>query len=166
MTNEQHNKYLAYTFFGHAGFQMLMLLFMAAIFSIVFFIPEEPGKPEPPREFFAIMIAFVSVFYLIFTLPSVVAGYALLKRKSWARLASIIAGVVSAMNVPVGTAACVYSLWFFLGDNWKEIYQEKADQFREDRRQIPYGAESQQAAYEAEQRQKEAFNMHEPPDWR
>ncbi|MFN0278623.1 MAG: hypothetical protein ACKVRN_08475 [Pyrinomonadaceae bacterium] len=165
MTNEQHNKYIAYTFLGHAGFQLLMLLFMAAIFSFMLFIPEEPGA-KLPGGFFAIMIAFFSVFYLAFTLPSVVAAYALLKRKPWARIASIVAGVVSAMNVPIGTAACVYALWFFLGDNWKEVYPDNLAQSVENRRQISYGAESQQAAYEAEQRQEKAANRYEPPDWR
>ena len=166
MTNEQHNRYIAYTFFGHAAFQLLMLFVMAAFFSMIFFIPIEPGKPGPPKEFFAMMIGFFSIFYLFFTVPSVIAGYALLTRKSWARLASIIAGVVAAMNVPIGTAACIYSLWFFLGDNWKAIYAEKADTLREEYPQISYGAESQQAAYEAEQRLRETFRTREPSDWR
>ncbi|MEO6051328.1 MAG: hypothetical protein ABIP78_08355, partial [Pyrinomonadaceae bacterium] len=128
MTNEQHNKYIAYTFFGHAAFQLLMLLFIAAIFSLVIFSPTEPGNPGPPKEFFGMMIAFMTIFQFLFTVPSIVAGYALLKRKSWARMASIIGGVVAAMSVPVGTAACVYSLWFFLGDNWRAIYPDKPEQ--------------------------------------
>jgi amino acid transporter len=166
VTNEQHNKYIACTFFAHAGFQVLLLIFMAAIFSMVFLIPEVPGKPAPPKEFFAAMMAFVSFFYVMFALPSVVAGYALLKHKPWARLASIIAGVVSAMSVPIGTAACVYSLWFFLGDSWKSIYPDNTGQSHGEPRQIPYGAESQRAAYEAEKSREKIFNAHEPPDWR
>ena len=166
MTNEQHNKYIAYTFFGHAGFQVLLLFFMTAIFSMVFLIPEVPGKPAPPRELFAAMIAFISFFYVMFALPSVVAGYALLKRKPWARLASIIAGVVSAMSVPIGTAACIYSLWFFLGENWKSIYPHSADQASVDHRQIPFGAESQRAAYEAERSGEKIFDTRKPSAWR
>jgi hypothetical protein len=166
VTNEQHNRYIAYTFFGHAAFQMLILLFMAAIFSMVLFIPDEPGKPAPPREFFALFTAFFSFIYVMFALPSVVAGYALLKRKPWARPASIIAGVVAAMSVPIGTAACVYSLWFFLGENWKSIYPGNTDPSHRDPRQIPFGAESQRAAYEAEKAKEITFNAHKPPDWR
>lgn len=133
---------------------------------MVLFIPPEPGKPEPPREFFGIMIAFMTFFQLAFTVPSIVAAYALLKRKSWARLASIIGGVVAAMSVPFGTAACVYSLWFFLGDNWKEIYPEKSEQFRSDRPQLAYGVESQRAAYRTEDSDREKVRTYEPPDWR
>jgi len=52
-----------------------------------------------------------------------VAAWALLKKKPWARVAGIVGAVVSAMSVPFGTAACVYALWFFLGEHWKEVYE-------------------------------------------
>lgn len=167
MTNEQHNTYLAYAFLGHAAFQLMMLLFMAVMFSFIFFIPVDPGKPEPPREIFGIMIVVMTFFQLAFTTPSIVAAYALLKRKSWARLASIIGAVVAAMSVPFGTAACVYALWFFLGDNWKSIYPDQNDDIARERPQIAYGVESQRAAYEADdRREEERVRTYEPPDWR
>ena len=165
MTNEQHNKYIAFTFLGHAGFQLLMLLFMVAIFSTVIFLPPEPGRPAPPTGIFAVMIAFVSIFYLAFTIPSLVAAYGLLKRKSWARIAAIIAGAVSSMNVPIGTAACVYALWFFLGDNWKSVYPEKAGEVNGDPKQIASGQDSRfSGTYETADRER--FRTYEPPDWR
>lgn len=165
MTNEEHNKYIAYAFFGHAGFQLLMLLFMAAMFALMF-PPLGPGDPGLPPAFLGFMIAFMTVFQMIFIIPSVVAGYGLLKHKSWARIASIIAGVVAAMSVPFGTAACVYALWFFLGDNWKEVYPDKAEQFRSRPREIAYGVESQRTAYREEETMKETFDPYQPPDWR
>ena len=166
MTDEQHNKYIAYAFFGHAAFQLLMLLMMGAFFFFLFPFPGRPGDPGPPKEFFAFMFGFMFLFQMLFIAPSLIAGYGLLKKKSWARIMSIVAGVVGAMNVPIGTAACVYSLWFFLGDNWKSVYPEKADQLSQDKPQLPYGVESQRAAYEAEESGRKTFDPYEPPDWR
>ncbi|MDT7540385.1 MAG: hypothetical protein QOE33_289 [Acidobacteriota bacterium] len=124
MTNEQHNKFIGIAFLVHGGFQMLMALLMALMFgSFALMIPNQPGREGPPRLFFLAIMVFVVVIQSIFATPSFVAGYAVLKRKSWARLSSIIAAVFSAMNVPIGTAVCVYALWFFFGENWKEIYQ-------------------------------------------
>jgi hypothetical protein len=124
MTNEQHNKFIGTAFLVHGGFQMLMGLLMATMFgSFMALIPNEPGRPGPPRGIFLLMAGFFFIIQSIFATPSFVAGYALVKRKSWARLSSIIAAVVSAMNVPIGTAVCVYALWFFFGENWKEVYQ-------------------------------------------
>lgn len=159
MTNEQHNKYIAFSFIGYGAFQMLMLLFIGAVFFVVFTI-DDPNQPPPPKAFFGIFFAIMAVFQLVFTAPSLVAAYALLKRKSWARLASIIAAVMASMSVPIGTAACIYSLWFFLGDQWKSVYQgEKTDWSQH---QIAFGEESNWQPVKEEN----AYRYNEPPDWR
>jgi hypothetical protein len=105
--------------------------------------------------------------------PSFTAAYALLKRKSWARVAAIVAGVVSAMNVPLGTAACAYSLWFFLGDNWKEIYHP-ALHFEDiedsapisDPRQLTAARDARWSGYHTNEKGEIIFHPVEPPDWR
>ena len=105
------------------------------------------------------MIGILVVFQSVFTGPAVVAAYALLKRKPWARIASIIAGVVSAMSVPFGTAACVYALWFFFSENWKSVYEGKRDP-----NLIARGDESRfEGSYSNE---GERFSAYERPDWR
>lgn len=156
MTDEQHNKYIAYAFLGYAGFQLLMTLFIVAIWSIVFFAPGNPGFPT---GMIVIMMAILLTFQSVFTAPSIVAAYALLKRKPWARMASIIAGIVSAMSVPFGTAACVYALWFFFSENWKTVYEEKRDP-----NLIARGDEAKfEGTYSSE---SERFSAYQPPDWR
>lgn len=156
MTDEQHNKYIAYAFLGFAGFQLLMTLFIAAIWSVVFL---NPGGPRVPSGIIALMIGFLVVFQSLFTAPSVVAAYALLKRKPWARIASIVAGIFSAMNVPFGTAACVYALWFFFSENWKTVYEAKRDP-----NLIARGEETKfEGTYSKE---SERFSAYQPPDWR
>lgn len=167
MTNEQHNKYIGFSFLAHGSFQMLMLLLMGLWFYFIFSsFPAKPGEPAPPMEFFGFFFAFMFVFQMIFTAPSFIAAYALLKRKSWARIASIIAGVLSAMSVPVGTAACVYAFWFFFGDNWKSIYSDGepvSDGYREHLQLMesqPWANMNADDVRYSEQRQTS------PPDWR
>lgn len=125
MSPEQHNKYLGIAFIVHGAIQalftLLMILFFAAMFSGV---PGDPGSsPPPPMVFFGVFFGFILVIQLLFTTPAFVAAYALLKRKQWARIAAIVGGVVSAMSVPVGTAVCVYALWFLLSDAGKQFYE-------------------------------------------
>jgi len=158
MTDEQHNKYIAYSFLAHGSFQLLMMLLMGLMIFLTF--------PPAPMEFLAFFFAFISIFYIIFAAPAFIAAYALLKRKSWARIASIIAGVLSAMSVPVGTAACVYAFWFFFGDNWKRIYSEGepvSDGYREHlqlmERQPWANMETDSVKYGERQQTT-------PPDWR
>jgi len=167
MTDEQHNKYIAFSFLAHGSFQLLMLLLMGLWFYFIFSsFPGRPGDPAPPMEFFGFFFAFMFVFQMLFTAPAFIAAYALLKRKSWARIASIIAGVLSAMSVPIGTAACVYAFWFFFSENCKSIYAADGsfhDGYREHlqlmERQPSANVETDEVKF-GERRQTS------PPDWR
>jgi len=161
MTNEQHNKFIGIAFLVHGIVYLLASIAIIAIFILVFALssraPEDDGPNQIVFVFFAIAV-FVQLF--IFVAPSFVAAYGLLNRKSWARIAAIIAGVVSAMNVPIGTAACIYALWFFFGENWKTVYPEAGGL---PRRELQSGYESTRSA-------KDEFNFENapttPPDWR
>lgn len=123
MDNEQHNKYIGYIFIANFIVQMFFALLMVMFFSLFLIAEPPPGQPEFPAAFFALIMGFAFLFQMIFTVPSLVAGWAILKKKPWARLAAFIGAALSAMNVPVGTAACVYALWFFIGEEWKQVYE-------------------------------------------
>lgn len=163
MTNEDHNRCIAFSFLGNAGFYALMMALMAAWMYIMSGIG---GPARVPLEVYVFMFGFIAVMYTIFALPSIIAAYALLKKKSWARMASIVAAVIAGMNFPIGTGACAYALWFFFSDNWKQVYQPEAFAHTEPQ-QIAYGVETQRAAYaEAERQPKPRFDPYNPPDWR
>jgi hypothetical protein len=165
MTNDEHNKYIGIGFLVHGGLQVLMLLMMAAFFFFFLMVSVPPGD-EPPMAFFGVFFAVMAIFQTLFTVPAFVAGYGILKRKSWARMAAIIAGVLSAMSVPIGTAVTVYAYWFFFGENWKQIYENEpisGNAFLPEPSFMPEGARGQarEAEYEF---QKNPYSQ--PPDWR
>ena len=123
-TKEEHNKYLAYSHLGYAGLQLLMMMLMI-FFSFIIFGVLAAGdtRGDFPGGLIAAILIVSFLFQLIFTVPSFIAGFGLLKRKHWAKTASIIAGVLSAMSFPIGTAVCVYTFWFLFGENGKELYE-------------------------------------------
>ena len=82
--------------------------------------PEMGGAP--PTAFFVAMFAVIGIFSVVMTIPSVVAGYALLSRRSWAKVAGIVGGVVAATSFPIGTAVAVYTFWFLFGEPGKQVY--------------------------------------------
>ncbi len=165
MTNEEHNKYIAYAFIAHGGLQLLMLLLMAVMFFFIFSIGKPPGEPGPPMEFFGFFFGILFLVQMIFTTPAFVAAYGLLKRKGWARIASIIAGILSSMSVPIGTAACVYALWFFFGDQWKSVYPQSPTNDH-NQNQLPYGGESRWGGHVMDEDGEVVYRHQEPPDWR
>ena len=58
------------------------------------------------------------------TIPSFVAGYAFLKRKSWAKIAGIVACALSALRIPFGTAVSIYTFWFLFSTPGKILYDQ------------------------------------------
>lgn len=166
MTNEEHNRYIAFAFIAHGAFQLLMALFVAAMMYLIFRFDDPSGPPPPPPEFFILLFGFAFVFQMLFAAPSFIASYALLKRKPWARVASIVAAALSAMNVPIGTGAAVYSLWFFCGEQWKSVYPETAEQGRVHQPALTPAGETRWEGYTREDEGAYIYRTPPPPDWR
>ncbi|HJR07292.1 MAG TPA: hypothetical protein VJ842_08550 [Pyrinomonadaceae bacterium] len=174
MTPEEHNKTLGICHLAYGGFYTLIMLamfgFMWAVFSA---IPTRPGAPDEnfPLVILPFFFLFMFVYSLIFTLPSFIAGYAMLKRKEWARTASIVASVMETMSVPIGTAVAVYSFWFMFSDAGKAFY-EKNKARPQQQQQRPFAlhdAPPPASDWNAQTnfgREQEYAPPAQPPDWR
>ena len=164
MTNEQHNKYVGYAFLGNFAFQTLVGLGFGLMFFLFFLVTPPPGSgPTFPGSIIAIFLIFFVGMQLLFNLPSLIAGYAVLKQKPWARVAAFVGAAMSAMNVPVGTLACVYAIWFFAGEEWKEIYEPH--NYRPRTGHLPPHADQYRATY-SNTREEEQEPVPRPGDWR
>ncbi|MBK9162621.1 MAG: hypothetical protein IPM21_01650 [Acidobacteria bacterium] len=163
MTGEEHNKYVSWAFLGYGIFQAVMLLLVAAVFLIVF---GAAGASDPnfPAVLFGVIALVAVLINALFVVPSFVAYYAMKNRKPWARIAAIVAGALAVMSMPFGTAAGVYAFVFFLGEDWKQVYepQRPPHMLRDDAGfGSTYGRDDQTAADRDAQ-----FQYREPPDWR
>ena len=56
----------------------------------------------------------VSIFIGAMAALQLVAGWGLLQRRPWARILTIILGVISLIRFPWGTALGIYTLWVLL----------------------------------------------------
>jgi len=155
LTPEQHNKYLSWAHLGYAAitslFMLLMMGFMGAM------LRTDPNGP--PAGFIGFMVLFMGVMFSAMIIPSFVAAYALRKRKRWAKIASIIAGVMAAMQAPFGTAVCVYTFWFLFSEPGKSLYDNP-------QRMLP---EARQAAWPVNKtaaKEEQYVPPPSPPDWR
>lgn len=139
MTPEEHNKYLGWAHLAHGGLYALIFLLTVAMIAASFAFSGGMNDPLTVG-----MLAFSGVLMLcvmgIYSVPSLVAGYGLLKRKSWARKWGIVAGVMAALQFPLGTALCVYSLWFLLGERGKKLYAGAQERFSQQASGQPRGS--------------------------
>ncbi|MFZ0214127.1 MAG: hypothetical protein WBE20_11100 [Candidatus Acidiferrales bacterium] len=59
-------------------------------------------------------IAFAAVIFILQAALAIVAAWGLLERQIWGRIVGIIAGVLSLLHFPLGTALGIYTLWVLL----------------------------------------------------
>ena len=166
MTDEQHNKNIACTFFVQGVFQLAMFLLIFVIYCVVPPISFSPGDSRAPHYTFSFTFVCILFIQMLLASASCVAGYALLKRKRWARDAGIVAGILASLSVPIGTVVCCYSLWFFLSRKCRSVYDDWSAQNQSDPRQIAFGRESRWAGYHTDEAGDVIFHPVEPPDWR
>ena len=160
MTPEEHNKFLGWSHIIYGslflGFMLLMVGFMFAMGRVVAADPQGGG---PPAFMFGMMGLMFAVIYGAMTVPSFVAGYALLKHKSWAKTAAIIGGVLAAMSFPIGTAVCVYTFWFLFSDPGKLLYDRSSYA-------LPPGRQAWASDPLNQPRERQYAPPQSPPDWR
>ena len=163
MTPQEHNKYVGIAHLIYAGFHVLIMLasfvFMGFIFANIFGQARNVGNPTPPA-FMGVIFVLVAAINILTTIPSVVAGYAFLKRKSWAKIAGIVGGVVAALSFPVGTAVAVYTFWFLFSEPGRLLYDKSPGAIPPPPLQEWHGSALHQT------RQSDSDVPVSPPDWR
>src|SRR5256885_16600999 len=101
MTTDDHNKVLGILHLVFGGAQALGLLFFAIFFiPMMIFASNAPrhGSTDPGMAFFSVMMAFMGFLMLLFTLPPLLSGYGLLKKKSWAKTAGVVTACIPALG--------------------------------------------------------------------
>jgi hypothetical protein len=117
MTPQDHNKVIGIMHLIWGGFNGLMMIILVPFFLLFAgIIGSDPHAPPEMKAVFGFMGVFFVVLAVLFGIPPVLAGYAMLKRKSWAKVAGIVSSCLCALSFPFGTALCVYTLWFLFGE--------------------------------------------------
>lgn len=64
----------------------------------------------------------LAAFLILFSVPSLVTGYGLLKYKPWARVLGIVLSAISLIKIPVGTIIGAYGLWVLLNTETERLF--------------------------------------------
>ena len=123
MKAQEHNKLLGIFFLVMGGMQLMSMLSCLLILPI-FLSGSSPLRRDPnfPMAFFTGIMIGAVVFSLLIGTLYLIAGFGLVKRKPWGRMASIIAAIPSLLGIPIGTALGVYTLWFMTSEKGKNFY--------------------------------------------
>lgn len=75
---------------------------------------------------FGAIIGVLGIIILVLAILSLLVGWFLLKGKSWARWVAIVLGVLSLLNIPIGTIIGAVTIYFLLIDKAGKAYFETA----------------------------------------
>ena len=171
MTPQDHNKVIGIMHLIWGGFNTLVTLIVFPIIIAVMgpLLRSDPNAPPELVSIFTAVMVAVFVLSLLLSLPPLLAGYAMLKRKPWAKVMSIVAACFEALSIPFGTALAVYTFWFHFGQgqnfNGGGHDAPPAPDWRGTLRDgSAYDWEAQRASQSS--RPREYTPPRQPPDWR
>ena len=67
----------------------------------------------------------VGLFLLIISVPGIIGGIGLFKRKEWARILVLILSAIDLLNIPIGTALGIYSIWVLVQKETVQLFRQQ-----------------------------------------
>lgn len=116
---DKHVNVVAALFVGLGIFGIVIAITLGVILGLVGSFVDDPvaSKVLPIIASVAIWVVF------IFSIPGIVAGIGLFKRKEWARILALILSVIKLLNIPIGTAVGGYSIWVLVQDESVALFK-------------------------------------------
>jgi hypothetical protein len=108
----------------HAVGGVVVIIVAQVIFGHMMHIPN--GPPPEVTVWLRPILSVVGWLLLVKAAAGLVAGWGLLQRQEWARTVALVVGFVALLNVPLGTALGIYTLWVLLPAQSDEEYKAMA----------------------------------------
>jgi hypothetical protein len=94
---------------------------------VVLRMGEIPNGPPPELLMWVRpILTIIGWFILAKAAVGFFAGWGLLQHEEWARVFALVVGFIALLNVPIGTALGIYTLWVLLPSQSDEQYKELA----------------------------------------
>lgn len=104
---EKHINVVAALQIGLSIFTLLLVILAYTVFNVIgSFIDEPNGK-----MILSIIAKAIAAFLIFVSIPGLIAGLGLYRRKEWARILTLVISVIVLFNFPLGTAIGIYSIW-------------------------------------------------------
>ena len=103
--------------FGFLGIFIALVLFFVLIGAGI--ISQDPEA----MKITSIVAVALACFLILTSIPEIIGGFGLLKRRPWARVLVLIIAVLDLMFIPIGTLIGVYALWVLLNEETAKLFE-------------------------------------------
>lgn len=116
---EKHVRLLGILFIVYHAFGLLLGFFILSVLSAVGVLSGDSHA----AGMWALVGLVGSSLLLAVSLPGVIAGIGLLKRKPWARILTLVLAFFAIVNVPLGTVLAGYAFWVLMQDETDRVFR-------------------------------------------
>jgi uncharacterized BrkB/YihY/UPF0761 family membrane protein len=126
MRMEKHVTVLGALFLGLGGLGAIGMLVVLVIFGLgsgilLQFSAQAPDIPELLTWLPAAFGVLITSVIALTTIPCFFAGYGLLKRRPWGKIAALVAGILNIVAFPLGTGVGIYAIWVFVQEETDQV---------------------------------------------
>jgi hypothetical protein len=114
-----HVRLLGILWLAISGIRLIPGLVLITIFQ-----PDVQLLPADVPGFVPVLIHSIGLAFLAAAVVGIITGWGLLQRQSWARMLAIVFGCLSLLDLPLGTALGIYTLWVLLPAKSEEKYRQ------------------------------------------
>lgn len=115
---EKHVTIVASLQVGFSALGILAAIILFVILRNVWAVVED----YEARHVLHIVAAWVPLFLIVISLPGLIGGIGLFLRQGWARILSLIVAALGLLNIPIGTALGIYTIWVLVQPETTKLF--------------------------------------------
>jgi hypothetical protein len=105
------------------GFSALWFLIAMIVFVVLVGTGFLTGD-EDAQSILTIIGTVVAFFFVLLSVPGIIAGIGLFRYEPWARVLTMVLAVLDLFNIPVGTAVGAYTIWVLMQDETAQLFNQ------------------------------------------
>lgn len=124
MENRNMKQHVSFVGALHIAFGILGLIGALTVFIIFNFAQGFAEVEVEPLagEILSFLGGSISLLIAFFALLGIIGGIGLFSYKNWARVLVMIVSAINCLNIPIGTAKGVYSIWALMQKETMELF--------------------------------------------
>ena len=103
------------------GFSLLGILAAVIVYTVLRSVSTFVDDYQAERVL-RIVAFWVPLFLMVISVPGLIGGIGLFMRQGWARILVLIFSVLDLLNIPIGTAIGIYTIWVLVQTDTVKLF--------------------------------------------